>query len=490
MAVDEEQIGSSEDHATLEALGYETKFRREMGLWETFALGFTYLSPVVGVYSLFAFALATGGPPMIWAIVIAMAGQLLVALVFGEVVSQLPVAGGIYPWTKHLWGRKWAWLAAWIYMWALMVTLAAIAYGAGPFIAQLFGFTPTKETTVICALIVVGIVTLLNFGGTKVLSTAAFIGFAAEITGVIVVGAWLLIAHTNHGIGVIVDNFNIAGDASYFPAFTAAALIGIYLFYGFEACGDVAEEVVDPSRKIPRAMRMTVYIGGAAALFITLALLLSVPSYEAIFSGANAAPITNLFLAVFGPVGFKVVLIVVLISFFSCSLSLQAAASRLVYSYARDNMLPGSRVLSIFSDSRGVPPCALLLAAIIPALVILASEISPNALTTIISFGALGIYLAFMSVTIASLRAKLVGWKPSGKFTLGLFGIPVTVVAIAYQILAELEMVWPRSPGAPWYVNYLVLISTSIVVGIGIIYLFVARPYKKLTHRTMATYVR
>src|SRR5260370_31759150 len=51
------------DSAQLEALGYDSKFDRSMSLWSNFALGFTYLSPVVGVYTVFAFAIATGGPP-------------------------------------------------------------------------------------------------------------------------------------------------------------------------------------------------------------------------------------------------------------------------------------------------------------------------------------------------------------------------------------------------------------------------------------------
>ena len=48
------------DSAQLEALGYDSKFDRSMSLWANFALGFTYLSPVVGVYTVFAFAVATG----------------------------------------------------------------------------------------------------------------------------------------------------------------------------------------------------------------------------------------------------------------------------------------------------------------------------------------------------------------------------------------------------------------------------------------------
>ncbi|MFD0853613.1 amino acid permease, partial [Actinomadura adrarensis] len=100
-----------DDAAQLAALGYESRFRRDMSLWANFSLGFTYLSPVVGVYTLFALSLAQAGPPMFWAFVIAGIGQLLVALVFGEVVSQYPVSGGIYPWARRLWGRRWAWLS-------------------------------------------------------------------------------------------------------------------------------------------------------------------------------------------------------------------------------------------------------------------------------------------------------------------------------------------------------------------------------------------
>lgn len=58
--------GTLNDEEHLAVLGYEGKFDRSMSLWANFALGFTYLSPLVGVYSLFAVALSTGGPPSIW----------------------------------------------------------------------------------------------------------------------------------------------------------------------------------------------------------------------------------------------------------------------------------------------------------------------------------------------------------------------------------------------------------------------------------------
>ena len=467
------------DDAHLASLGYTSDFKRDMNLWGNFALGFTYLSPVVGVYSLFGSSLANGGPPMIWAIVLAALGQLLVALVFGEVVAQYPVAGGVYPWARRLWGRRWAWMTGWVYMIALTVTIAAVSYGAGPFVAIVLGIDATTTVVVCCAIGLIVLTTLLNLGGTKLLARIAFFGFAAELVGALVVGIWVLLTERHHSIGALFDTYDVQGDGSYFPAFAAAALIGLYLFYGFEACGDVAEEVRDPGRQIPKAMRMTIYIGGAAAFFITFALVLGVPSFAAVFAGEDPDPVSTVLENAFGSVGFRVVLVIVLISFLSCVLSLQAAASRMIYAYARDDMVPGSGLLKRFSQARHVPPYALSLAALIPVVIILGSQVSDDALVRIISFASFGIYLAFMMVVAAALRARLRGWKPSGTFTLGRWGLLVTVAALAYQLLASLNMIWPRTPDVPWYDNWIVAVGAAIVLGVGLLYMLLARPYRR-----------
>ncbi len=477
VAMSTEQTQHDEDTAQLAALGYTSQFKRKMSLWANVSLGFTYLSPVVGVYSLFAFALATGGPPMIWSFVIVGVGQFLVALVFGEIVSQFPVAGGVYPWARRLWGKRWAWMTGWVYLVALLVTIASVAYGAGPYLSSLLGIDITVNNTILTALLLLAVATVINLAGTRALSMAAMIGFGAELGGAVVVGIWLIFTQRVNDLGVIFDTFGAGSGSDYFVAFTAAGLIGIYQYYGFEACGDVAEEVPDPGRRIPRAMRMTIYIGGAAATFVALSLLLAVPDIAAVVNGDEADPVGVLLLDAFGSVGYKIVLAVVLVSFLSCVLSLQAAASRLTFSYARDKMIVGSQVFSHFWEARHVPPFALGLAAVVPALVIVGSIASTDALTKIISFAALGIYMGFHMVVFAALRARLLGWVPNGKFTLGRFGLAVNIGALTWGVLGILNMVWPRTPDAPWYDNYLVLLSGAFVVLVGLIYMAVARPY-------------
>ncbi|WP_264000196.1 APC family permease [Mycolicibacterium vanbaalenii] len=307
------------------------------------------------------------------------------------------------------------------------------------------------------------------------------IGFSAEIIGALVVGGWLLIAHREHNIGIIFDSFGAGGDGDYMWAFAAAALIGLYQYYGFEACGDVAEEVPDPGRLIPKAMRRTIYIGGAAATFVCLSLILAVADIPAVIAGEDTDPVSTVLGEAFGPVGSKIILVIVLISFLSCAMSLQAAASRLAYSYGRDEMIMGSSLLKKFSPTRHVPPYALLLAAVVPAVIIVGSKFSTDAITKIISFAALGIYIGFQMVVLAALRARLKGWVPSGKYSLGKWGLAVNIAALVYGVTAMINMAWPRTPDAPWYDNWIVALSAAVVIGIGLVYMVVHPLHDKST---------
>ena len=467
------------DAAQLKALGYTSKFDRTMSELENFSLGFTYLSPVVGVYSLFAFALAAGGPPMFWWYLLVGIGQMFVCLIFGEVVSQFPISGGLYPWSRRLVGKRWAWMAGWVYGLALMITIAAVATGGAPFLAQLLGFTPEPATTTTVALCMIGIATLCNVSGTQTLSRVAMFGFVCELVGAIAVGAWLLLFVRHHPFSTLFNTYGIQSGGSYLPAFLASALAAMFCYYGFEACGDVAEETPDASRQIPRAMRMTIYVGGAAAMLVCLALILAVPDIGSVIAGKDTDPIPTVLRAAGGETAFRAVIVVVLVSFISCLISIQAAASRLLFAYARDEMIAGSQYFSRLSPRTHVPVTALLSGALLAAAIALCGLWLQNAVSTIISFAAVGIYIAFQMVVVAGLYARAKGWRPAGPFTLGRWGLSVNVLALGYGVFAIINMLWPRSPQDPWYSNYGMIVTTAAVLALGALYMVLATPYDR-----------
>ncbi|MBL3685516.1 amino acid permease [Leucobacter zeae] len=470
--------GRLADDEHLAVLGYEGKFDRSMSLWANFALGFTYLSPLVGVYSLLAVALSTGGPPSIWWIVIVACGQLLVSVVFGEVVSQFPIHGGIYPWARRLWGRRYAWMAAWVYIWAMIVTITSVAQFGSGFVTSLFGIELTPESTLFTGLGLLLLALLINFSGTKWLARIARIGLAAELIGVIGLGLYLLLFQRKHDFSVFFDTMGTAGEGSYVPVFLASALAGLFLFYGFEACGDVAEEVSDPARRIPKAMMMTILVGAVSALFSFGGYVLAAPNLEQIVSGEVVDPIPAILEATLGTVGAKIFLVITILAFISCVLSLQAAASRLLYSFARDGMLPGHTWLSKVSEKSKVPTNALIVACTVPALICVLIYFNEGLLVPVTSFAILGIYLAFQMVVLASLRQRLKGWKPAGPFNLGGLGLVVNVLALAYGVFAMVLLATPGASGS-FFTDYVVLIGLAVVLVSGLVYLFAARPDRK-----------
>jgi amino acid transporter len=479
MMTDSVPTQADSDAAQLRSLGYVSHFDRSMSIWENFALGFTYLSPVVGVYTIFATTFTAGGPPMWWTYLLVGMGQMLVCLVFGEIVSQFPISGGIYPWARRLFGKRWAWMAGWVYGWALFVTLAAIATGAAPFIAQLFALDGTPVQLTLISLVLIVLTTALNLSGTRLLARVAMFGFVCELIGAIAVGSYLLIFARHQPLASLVDPASLHIEGGYLPAFLASALGAMFCYYGFEACGDVAEETPDASRTIPKSMRLTIYVGGVAALWVCLGLILAVPDIAAVLSGKDKDPVVTILRTAMGDTGLRLVIAVVTVSFISALLSLQAAASRLLFAYARDEMIIGSEHLRHLSPGRHIPAKALLVSGAVPALISVSALWLQNAIATIISFASVGIYIAFQMIVIAALVARCRGWRPEGSFTLGVWGLPVNVAALLYGLSAIVNMAWPRSPHDPWFSNYGVIVTSVAVVALGLTYMVLGRPYDK-----------
>jgi amino acid transporter len=314
--------------------------------------------------------------------------------------------------------------------------------------------------------------------GIRRLALLARAGLIVEIAGTLVLGAYLLLFDRNQDFGVIFDTMGAGGGAGYLGAFLAAALFSVWIFYGFEACGDIAEEVHNPSQKVPRAMQLTLAVGGATSFFLAIALILAVPDIGAVMSGADASPIDSILLANFGETGSTIALALILFAFVSCTIAIQGAAIRLVYSSARDGMVPASRALSSVHPRLHMPAGAVLVAVVVPALITLLPSAT---VTIIITFAVVGIYIGFQSVVLASVIARARGWRPGGTFNLGRWGMPVNLVALVYGVSAIVILSFKTGEGLESFVDrWLVPISAGVVFVLGLVYLLIARPTENI----------
>jgi amino acid transporter len=471
------------DSEHLESLGYEQKFERSMSLWSNLALGFLYLSPLVSVVSMFAQGLSTAGPPSMFWIIIVGCGQLLVALVFGEIVAQYPIAGGLYQWARRLWNGQYAWLLSWIYLSCVIVAIATTAIFGSGFVANLFvgtrehpvvEITPGITACVAGGMLLLGM--LLNFTGTKTLARIAGAGLAAELIGVIAVGLYLLIFERKHPFSVFLDTMGTGVHGNYAPAFIGAALVGLFMVYGFEACGEVAEEVPNPGRQIPKAMMLTVIVGCGSAIFSFAGYVLAAPDLTSIVAGKVLDPIPEILYQTIGFWGLKAFQAIALLSFLACVMGQQASASRLVYSFARDNMFPGSALFARMMNH--TPVWATIAVNALSGLLIVLVYFVPGSLFRIAGMQMLAGYIAFQMVVIAALRARSKGWKPAGAFSLGKWGFLVNIGALGYGVFACVVMAMPSSDMSLSTLDrWIALVGIVVVVVSGGLYLLIAKPH-------------
>jgi amino acid transporter len=231
-------------------------------------------------------------------------------------------------------------------------------------------------------------------------------------------------------------------------------------------------------------MIWTLGVGGAVSIFLVFALLVAVPDIGAVISGADAAPIDGILATQFGDVGSKIALAMILFAFVSCTIAIQGASIRLVYSFARDGMIPGARILSRVDPRFHMPPGAVLVATIVPAIITLLPSAT---VAKIITFAVIGIYIGFQSVVLASIIARRRGWKPSGAFNLGGWGMTVNVLALIYGVSA-IVILSIKTPAATddFLDKWLVPVSAGIVALLGLLWLLIARPKEKIQEEARA----
>ena len=91
-------------------------------------------------------------------------------------------------------------------------------------------------------------------------------------------------------------------------------------------------------------------------------------------------------------------------------------------------------------------------------------------------------------ITVASLIARVRGWKAEGTFKMGAWGYPVTILGIAYGAAMLINIVYPSgltSPRAALFnLDWITLAVVFVIVAIGAIYFVLARPWRRINTAT------
>jgi amino acid transporter len=343
--------------------------RREMGL-----IGATWASEtsIIGSGWLFGawLAAAAAGTAAIIGWVIAGVVIIILALVHAELGAMYPVAGGTARFPHYAYGSI-AGISFGFFSWVQALTVAPIECFAVMQYASYYWHGVFNTTT--------GVTTGLGFGMTVIL-LAIFTMlnfFAMRLFNKINAGiTWWKIAVPVFAIIVLLFKFhggNFSAGGGFMPygvkaLFAAIPSAGIVFAYlGFEQADQLAGEVKNPQRNLPRAIILAVLIGTAIYVLLQVVYIGALQPSALLHGWAATANDQGLISGPFAFVAGAVALgwlatilrIDAVISPFGTGLIYQTSTSRIGYGLARNRYYP-----QIFAkvDSRGIPWFSLIFA--------------------------------------------------------------------------------------------------------------------------------
>jgi amino acid transporter len=438
------QAGELSDDEYLLQLGVEPKFKRALGFFTGSLFAVAFQGPTTGALLITGATLLLGGPAFIWAIPLIFALQLLLAVTWAELSSHYPLTGGIYQWARLLGGDFIGWITGLFYVVAIVLVMPAVGTVMNVVLSGLFtSLTVTLTHQVIIAIITTIVAGVLIATSVRFVAILNSIGVVLEL--VVLLGAAIgLLFHHHQSLSVLGQTGGVQGHGSYlWPFLVVIALVATQLV-GFETAGAFAEET--SKSRIKPSQAIIAGLGGTAlVLFIfDLALILSLPNVGAAMSNPDLIP--SVLTADLGSGFAKLFLVGALISVFSTAIATLATIVRMIYGMARNGQLPGSKFLTALSPRTEEPIGSIVAAVVlslIPLIFIKRIEVIVAAITALI-------IIPYILVLGSLLVRRFQGWpRTESKFNLRRWGIPVTVVGLAWTIFVLIDAAWPREVTNP-----------------------------------------
>ena len=483
---------SPHDDGDLAEFGYEQQLHRSLGKFASFAAGFSFVSILTTIFQLFGLGFGFAGPAFFWTWPVVFIGQFMVALNFAELAADIrfrvPSTSGRGGWVvrsslvrrlvhdsrsdRHCIGRR-----------------DRLAGRAPQCVERVPDHRRGQRTHLIeCAAnavllgsVLLVLTTFINCIGVNWMSRINNIGVTCEIVGVIAV-IGMFFTHAQRGPDVVFDTGSAGGQPGYAWAWIMSGLMAAYVMVGFGSAGELAEETRNPRRVAPRTIRLALSASALGGGLMILGALMAAPSLTDGRLATEGLPyvLTSILSSPWG----TVLLIDVSIAVFVCTLAIQTAASRLMFSMARDGRLPASQVLAKVNPRTGTPIAPSVLIGLV-CIAVLAVNVGNSAIfATLSSVCIILIYLAYLMVTVPLLVQRLKGWPRTavgpkfdaeGKklFSLGIWGVPVNIAAVVYGALMVINLSWPRAEifnptGEYPILQWAAPITVALVVGLGV----------------------
>ncbi len=439
-----------------------TELSRDLGLFDITMVGVAAMIGA-GIFVLTGIAAGPAGPALIVAFALNGVVTLLTAMIYAELGSAMPQAGGGYVWVRYGLPGGSAFMAGWMDWFAHAVAGSLYALGFASYLVEtlnMMGFGTfgiphavfTKGTAVTIALVFI----YINFKGAS--ETGA-------IGNIITVGKIAII-----GIFVVSGLVVIFGDPTRLQAFVPFAPRGFggvlgamgltYIAYeGYEVIVQTGEEVKDPRRNIPKAIFYALAIVVPIYILVAFTCIGAVDTESAMPSWQWLGEHQELGLLYaarqFMPFGNVLLLVGALFSTMSALNATTYSSTRVCFAMGRDRNLPD--ILGSVHPRTRTPYLALALSG---ALIITVAAAVPS-INDVAASADIMFLLLFMAVNVAAITIRR---KYGDKLKYG-YLVPffpyLPVIAIILQLALAVFLF--NVSALAWYITIGWLLSGALI---------------------------
>ena len=366
----------------------------------------------------------------------------LTAATYAEATAMYPEAGGSSSFARHAFNELWSFFAAWAQMLNYTITIAISAFFVPHYLGGLFW--PALQHgpgDIVFGIGVVGLLSMVNVVGVKEAAGLNIVLAVTDLaTQLLLVAVGLALVLSPH---VLIHNVHL-GVAPTWKNFLVAIPVGMIAYTGIETISNMAEEAIDETNTIPKAIKAVVAAVFAIYAALPMVALSALPVHklangkystllgtseaEGGFAGDPVLGIVkHLHLGTFQSAGEIYVGILAATILFIAANAGIIGASRLVYSMGLHRQVPDR--LSRLHPRFGTPWIGILLFGGVACLTIIPGQ--AEFLGNMYAFGAmLSFTIAHLSVIRLRLKEPDKPRPYRGPGTLRVAGRPLPLFAV------------------------------------------------------------
>jgi basic amino acid/polyamine antiporter, APA family len=316
------------------------KLKKELGLLEATAYGVGIILGA-GIYALLGKAAGMAGPALWMAFFIGALIAGLTGLSYAELGTLFPKEAAEYVYAlKAFDSRRIGFLLGWIIIITAMIGCGVVSLGFGGYFEALTGI---PQIWAAGGLII--FMSFFNFWGIRQSANMNIIFTGIELLGLLLI---VFLAVPYLGSVDIMEMPNGVGGVM------AASLLVFFAYIGFEDIVNVAEEMKNPIRTIPKALILSVVITTVIYILVSISAV-SILDWEML--GASSAPLADVADAAMPGSAF-LLSIIALFATGNTVLIFLIVESRMICGMARNGSMP--RWFGNIDKSRGTPVNAIV----------------------------------------------------------------------------------------------------------------------------------